>query len=98
MIVSVRFLDMFGAWDSLLLTVRFNLTSLTFDDFAKRWPFGEVFEVEADVVSFCEVVEVAWIETQQVHGRHGPYERHDGYVVCRLYLIARNKNKKNVVS
>lgn len=61
-----------------MLTVGFYLACWPFDDFAEMGPFGEVFEVEADVVCLCQVVEVAGVEFEEVHGVHGAYGSHVG--------------------
>ena len=55
------------------LTVGFDLTVVAFDYFAEMWPLGEVFQIEADVVRLGEVIKIAWVEFQEVHGRHRPY-------------------------
>lgn len=57
-------------------TVSFNLAVGAFDDFAQMWPFCKVFEVEADVVGLSQVVQIARIELEQVHGSHGSNCRH----------------------
>lgn len=47
-----------------------------FNYFAQVRPFGKVLEIEANVVRFRQVVEVAWVEFEQVHGAHGSDGRH----------------------
>lgn len=58
------------------ITVCLNLPVCPFDDFAELRPFGEVFEVESDVVGFGEVVEIARVELQEVGGGHRPCVGH----------------------
>jgi len=41
------------------------------NDLAQVGPFGEVLEVEADVVGFGQVVEVALVELEEVGRGHG---------------------------
>lgn len=48
----------------LFHTVAVDLPCLVLDHFAQLWPFGEVFEVEPDVVCLGEMVEITWIEGQ----------------------------------
>jgi hypothetical protein len=50
-----------------------------FDDFAELRPFGEIFEVEAYVVGFREVVEVTGVEVEEVDNCHGADERHPDF-------------------
>ena len=62
------------------LTVSFDLATRTFNDFAKLRPFGEVFQVEADIIRFRQVVEVTRVDLQKIHWRHRPYRCHwSGY-------------------
>lgn len=61
-------------------TVAFNLAMAVFEHHAQLWPAHEIVEVEADVVSLCEVVQVAFVEVEQVHGLHGPERRHSARV------------------
>lgn len=51
-------------------TVCFDLPTFAFDDFAELRPLCEVLEVEADVVGFRQVVQIAWVEVEQVQRRH----------------------------
>ena len=53
-------------------TICFNLTTVAFYDFAQLGPFRKVFKVEADIVGFCQVIEVAWVEFQEISWRHRP--------------------------
>ena len=65
---------MVGCFDGL--TVRFDLPVVAFNDLAQLGPFGEVLEVEADVVCFGQVVEITWIELEEICACHGTDERH----------------------
>ena len=58
------------------LTVGFYLAGRAFGDFAQVGPAGKVVEVEADVVGFGQVVEVAGVEVEEVDGGHGTDRRH----------------------
>ena len=55
------------------LTVALDLTVSTFNHHAELWPLGEVFEIEANVVRLGEVIQIAWVEVEEVFWRHGPY-------------------------
>lgn len=57
-------------------TVRFNLASGPFDDFAKLGPSREVLEVEADPVCLGQMIEVARVELEQVRRCHGSDQAH----------------------
>lgn len=52
-------------------TICFDLPVAALDDFAEVRPFGEVVEVEANVVGFGQVVEVAGVEFEEVGWGHG---------------------------
>lgn len=54
-----------------LLTVCFDLPVVPFDDLAQLRPAGEIFEVESDIVRLGEIVQVAGVELEEVHRRHG---------------------------
>ena len=62
----------------VIRTIGLDLAVLVLDDFAESWPFGEVLKIEADVVGLSEVVEVARVELEQIHRRHGPNGDHVG--------------------
>lgn len=62
------------------LTVTFYLAVSAFEHHAEFGPFGKVFQVEADVIGFGEMVKIAWVKVEEVLGCHGPYGRHAGDV------------------
>jgi hypothetical protein len=59
---------------------------VTFNHTAEMRPFGEVLQVKCDVVGLGEVVEVAGIEIEEVHGRHWPDGRHGDKVSCFAFI------------
>ena len=59
-------------------TVGVNLPILAFDDFAKLRPFCEVLEIEADVIGFCQVIQIARVEFEEISRGHRPYGGHVG--------------------
>ena len=50
--------------DKSQLTVGFDLPVVAFDHFTQVWPLREVVKIEADVVGFCQVVEIATVEME----------------------------------
>lgn len=54
------------------LTISINPPTLSLNHFAEMRPSGEVIQVKADIVCFCQMVEIAGIELQKVHRGHGP--------------------------
>lgn len=64
-----------------LLTVCFDLPIVPFDNLAQLRPTGEIFEVESDIVRLSEIVQVAGVELEEVHRRHGT---NGGHLVCDL--------------
>lgn len=59
-------------------TVGLDLAILVLDDFAELWPLSEILKVEADVVRFSEVIQVARVKFEEVHGCHWPNGDHVG--------------------
>lgn len=58
------------------LTVRLDLPTFGLNYPAQVWPFRQVLKVKADIVSFCERIEIASVEVEQVFGLHHTHRRH----------------------
>jgi hypothetical protein len=64
-------------------TVALNLTIVTFYNAAEVGPFRKIFEIKCHIIRFGEVIQVAGIEVEEVHGRHWADGRHGG----RIYEV-----------
>ena len=68
-----------------LRTIGFNLAIGALNNFTQLWPPGEVLQIEANVVCFSEVVQVARIELEQIHWGHRPERHHSRQIwYCRI--------------
>ncbi len=53
-------------WTRAEHTVAFYLAIVAFNDLAEMWPFGEVFQVETNVIGLGQVIKVAGVEFEQI--------------------------------
>lgn len=82
--------DVRGCKGAAARTVALDFAVRALNDLAEVRPFGQVVEIEADVVGLGERVEIALVELEEVHRRHRPDGRH-GWQQARAAVVGDAK-------